>query len=153
MNWTQPWGYEIPQLYDSSVWDWFLTSVKTSIRSISDNAFIVLGIATAFCLISALVSHFSHMSVINEGVKKRSLSREIFSADVSRNLDHIVNHKVKEMEVNFLARNRYHQKNFKLEVQDRVNSMEVSMTAQNQFKNSEFYKKNAENYYKTRKGR
>lgn len=153
-SWISDYKYDIPAFDVSGAWDWVIDFLKKSIHSCADTGFVVVGIVIALSLVGIIRTWFAQRALINKGVRKNALSRQIYNTDVKRNLDDIVDHKVKQMEVNFLSKNRYHQKNFAFEVQDKINSMQVNYAANKEFNNnSKHYKAQADNYYKKRKGK
>lgn len=133
LNWSPPSEYEIPVYINSDMMDGLLASVKESMKAISSTGLIVMSIPLALVIVYIIVKSFTGSNAINQGVRKRSISRKIFKADVDRNMVDILDDKMLHKEVDLLANKKFHGLHKNMLVDASVRSMEISHLAKKKY--------------------
>lgn len=133
-NWPPP-AYEMPYVpYDPMSWNVFKESLKTSMGSMSNIGFILIGVVTSVALISGIFNGlFLEKLQIAEGVRRHELQRAIKSADISKNLDAIVDSKVSDMEVSYLAKSRFRIRHPGLDMEEKIYQKQLAYQADIEF--------------------
>lgn len=120
-----PWKFDIPNYMTTDITDILLKSLKMSIKAIGNQGLWVMALVIAFGLIITIINNYvSHSDLVDKGVKKRSLSREIFEADFKRHKNNLIDDSVMHKEVSFMASHKFHKNHGNLEIESKMDKMD-----------------------------
>lgn len=120
-----PWKFDVPNYMTTDISDILFKSLKTSIQSIGSQGLWLMAFFLAFGIVVTIISKFtSHSELVDKGVKRRSLNREIFKTDFARNRGDVIDDSVLHSEISYLSRHKFHQKHSALEIQSKVDNMD-----------------------------
>lgn len=128
-DWSTP--YDMPRVaYDVSAFDIFKTSIKTSLGSMSSTGIVILGIVLSVMLIASIFLRLLLDKLkLFEGVWHREFNRKVSALDRKRNLNEIVDDRVSEMEVSFLAKNRFRLTHSGVDLNEKIYQREIAYQA------------------------
>lgn len=131
-----PWKFDVPLFMTTDLADILLNSLKTSIKAIGNQGLWILALVFGFLIIISVVRSFvSHSEMVDKGVKKRSLSREIYKTDINRNFDNVVEDGLLRKEVALKVKQEFNQRHPVDEFQKRIDKMDF---------NHSFYQSNSD---------
>lgn len=130
VQWPPP-NYEMPYaVMDTQDYKGFYDAIRASLGSMSGIGInIYLKLLTVTTVLSVVSKFVMYPIRIDEGVKRREFNRAVGKMDFKRNLDEIVDERVRGMEVNYLAKNRFRQKYPGMDLEEALYHRQVSYQA------------------------
>lgn len=150
-------GLDVKIPYDFDIWNVFLDTIKTSIRSISGMGLYVLAFIFVWVVMTIVINHFSNISRIKNAVSKRSFTRKVFESDFDKNREELIEDGVRHKRLNLLVNSRMREKHLDELINDQVESRHVSALASREYEKKygstdSDSKRKAAAYYRSRKG-